>query len=45
MKKDLIKEAQRYVKNAEKTLKENGRYNKELKLYEDDKYVREKKSM
>ena len=40
MKKDLIKEARRYVDNAEKTLRENGRYNKELKLYEDDKYVR-----
>ena len=40
MKKDLIKEARRYVENAEKTLKENGRYNKELKQYEDDKYVR-----
>ena len=40
MKKDLIKEARRYVDNAEKTLRENGRYNKELNLYEDDKYVR-----
>jgi len=36
MKKDLIKEARRYVENAEKTLSENGRYNPELKLYEDD---------
>ena len=40
MKKDLIKEARRYVDNAEKTLMENGRYNQELNLYEDDKYVR-----
>ena len=40
MKKDLIKEARRYVDNAEKTLRENGRYNQELKQYEDDKYVR-----
>lgn len=40
MKKDLIKEARRYVENAERTLSENGRYNPELKLYEDDKYVR-----
>ena len=40
MNKDLIKEARRYVDNAEKTLRENGRYNKELNLYEDDKYVR-----
>ena len=40
MKKDLIKEARRYVENAETALKENGRYNKELKMYEDDKYVR-----
>ena len=40
MKKDLIKEARRYVDNAETVLKENGRYNKELKQYEDDKYVR-----
>lgn len=40
MKKDLIKEARRFVDNAEKTLSENGRYNPELKLYEDEKYVR-----
>ncbi|MBR4148373.1 MAG: DUF5618 family protein [Bacteroidales bacterium] len=40
MKKDLIKEARRYVDNAEKILRENGRYNQELKQYEDDKYVR-----
>ena len=40
MKKDLIKEARRYVDNAEKALRDNGHYNKELKLYEDDKYVR-----
>lgn len=40
MKKDLIKEARRYVDNAEKTLRENGRYDSELKQYEDDKYVR-----
>lgn len=40
MKKDLIQEARRYVDNADQTLKKNGRYNKELKLYEDDKYVR-----
>jgi hypothetical protein len=40
MKKDLIKEARRYVDNADKTINENARYNKELHLYEDDKYVR-----
>ena len=40
MKKDLIKEARRYVDNADKALRENGRYNQELKQYEDDKYVR-----
>ena len=40
MKKDLIKEARRYVDNADKTLRENGCYNTELNLYEDDKYVR-----
>ena len=40
MKKNLIKEARRYVDIADKTLRENGRYNKELNLYEDDKYVR-----
>ena len=40
MKKDLIEEAKRYVANAEKTLRENGRYNQELKQYEDEKYVR-----
>ena len=40
MKKDLITEARRYVDNADKVLRENGCYNKELKLYEDDKYVR-----
>lgn len=40
MKKDLIQEARRYVANAEKTLNENGCYNKELKQYEDEKYVR-----
>ena len=36
----LIEESRRYVDNAEKTLRENGRYNSELKQYEDDKYVR-----
>jgi hypothetical protein len=41
MKKEkLIEESRRYVDNAEKTLRENGRYNSELKQYEDDKYVR-----
>ena len=34
MKKDLIQEARRYVANAEKTLNENGCYNKELKQYD-----------
>ena len=28
------------MENAESTLKEKGQYNKELKLYEDEKYVR-----
>ncbi|MBO6027079.1 MAG: DUF5618 family protein [Bacteroidales bacterium] len=40
MKKNLITEAYRYVDNARKTLADNGHYNQELKLYEDDKYVR-----
>lgn len=40
MKKDLIEEARRYVDNARDALADNGRYNKELKLYEDEKYVR-----
>ena len=40
MKQDLIKEARRYVDNAEQTLRENARYNSELKQYDDDKYVR-----
>ena len=30
MKQDLIKEARRYVDNAEQTLRENARYNSEL---------------
>ena len=30
----------RYVENAKRTLQENGQYNPELKLYEDEKYVR-----
>ena len=38
--KNLIEEARRYVENAESILKEKGQYNKELKLYEDEKYVR-----
>ena len=33
MKKDLIKEARRYVDNGRKALLENGRYNQELNLY------------
>lgn len=39
-KKNLIEESRRYVDNARKALAENGHYNKELRLYEDDKYVR-----
>lgn len=39
-KKNLIKEARRYVDNARDALADNGKYNQELKLYEDDKYVR-----
>ena len=39
-KQNLIEESRRYVDNARKALAENGRYNPELKLYEDDKYVR-----
>ncbi|MBQ3710646.1 MAG: DUF5618 family protein [Bacteroidales bacterium] len=39
-KKNLIEESRRYVDNARKALAENGDYNQELKLYEDDKYVR-----
>ena len=39
-KKNLIEEARRYVENAKKVLRENGCYNQELKLYEDEKYVR-----
>ena len=40
MKKDLIEEARRYVANAQTVLEEHGRYNPELKQYEDQKYVR-----
>lgn len=39
-KKNLIEEARRYVENAKNVLRENGCYNQELKLYEDEKYVR-----
>jgi len=39
-KKNLIEESRRYVENAKRTLEENGQYNPELKLYEDNKYVR-----
>lgn len=39
-KKNLIEEARRYVENAKNVLRENGCYNQELMLYEDEKYVR-----
>lgn len=39
-KQNLIEESRRYVDNARIALAEKGRYNPELKLYEDDKYVR-----
>ena len=39
-KKDPIAEARRYVDNARKTLKENGEYDAETNMYQDDKYVR-----
>ena len=35
-KKDLIAEARRYVDNARKTLKENGEYDAETNMYQDD---------
>ena len=40
MKKDLIKEARRYVDNAKKVLKENGKLDEKYSRYEDSKYVR-----
>lgn len=41
MKKDNpIEEARRYVDNAKQTLKENGEYDRSLKRYGDEKYVR-----
>lgn len=40
MKKDLIKEARRYVDNAKIVLSENGKLDKKYKRYEDPKYVR-----
>ena len=40
MKKDLIKEARRYVDNAKKVLNENGKLDEKYSRYEDPKYVR-----
>ena len=40
MKKNPIDEARRYVENAERVLRENGKLNEEAKRYEDPKYVR-----
>ena len=38
--KNPIDEARRYVENARETLKEKGELDPELKIYQDDKYVR-----
>lgn len=37
---DPVKEARRYVQNAKDVLRDNGKLNTELQLYEDRKYVR-----
>ena len=39
-KKDLIKEARRYVDNAHKTLNDNEEYDPSTRSYNDEKYVR-----
>ena len=39
-KKNPIDEARRYVDNARETLREKGELDPELKIYQDDKYVR-----
>lgn len=38
--KDPIEEARRYVENAKETLQEKGELDPELKMYQDEKYVR-----
>ena len=38
--KDPIAEARRYVENAKETLREKGELDAELRIYQDDKYVR-----
>lgn len=38
--KDPIAEARRYVENAKETLREKGELDVELRVYQDDKYVR-----
>ena len=40
MKKDLIKEARRYVDNAKKVLNENGKLDEEINRYENKQSVR-----
>ena len=35
-----IEEARRYVENAKETLQEKGEFDPELKMYQDEKYVR-----
>lgn len=38
--KDPIEESRRYVENARETLRERGEFDPELKMYQDEKYVR-----
>ncbi len=38
--KDPIEEARRYVENAKETLQEKGEFDPELRMYQDEKYVR-----
>ena len=40
MRKDPIKEARRYVDNAREVLDERGKFNKETRRYDEEKYVR-----
>ena len=38
--KNPIEEARRYVENAKETLQERGEFDPELRMYQDEKYVR-----
>ena len=38
--KNPIEEARRYVENAKETLQEKGEFDPELRMYQDEKYVR-----